>query len=110
VAEQETDSIHGEFPPTGGAAMGCPSGFVTIVLVILALHVTWMGAAFFMGALWRSLPSRYGPTKAFFMAIVFSIPVCTHWVLGDLIGQEVRGTIVVIVTSIRCPLPLWYSC
>jgi hypothetical protein len=75
-----------------------PSGFVTIVLNILAWHVTWVGAAFFMGALWRSLPGRHGPTKGFHMAIVFSVPVCAHWMLGELTGQNVRETIAVIAT------------
>ncbi|MFF8980770.1 DUF6185 family protein [Streptomyces eurythermus] len=75
-----------------------PGGFIAIIYIILGWQVIWMGAAFFMGALWRSLPVRYGPTKALCVALVFSIPVCAHWVLGELIGQEVRGTIVVIAT------------
>ncbi|MBK3520172.1 MULTISPECIES: DUF6185 family protein [Streptomyces] len=75
-----------------------PGGFIAMVYIILGWHVTWMGAAFFMGALWRSLPVRYGPAKAFCVAIVFSIPVCVHWMLGELIGQEARGTFVVIAT------------
>lgn len=73
-----------------------PSGFVYIMLIILTWQLTWVGAAFFMGALWRSLPGRYGPTKAFYVAIVFSIPVCAHRLLGELSGHDVQETIAII--------------
>ncbi|MEU2435692.1 DUF6185 family protein [Streptomyces rubradiris] len=78
------------------ATIGYPDGFVKIIRDILGWQVTWVGAAFFMGALWRSLPGRYGPTKAFYVAIVFSIPVCAHRLLGELSGHDVRATIAII--------------
>ncbi|WP_436954291.1 DUF6185 family protein [Streptomyces sp. SudanB182_2057] len=71
-------------------------GFVRIIRDILGWQLTWVGAAFFMGALWRSLPGRYGPTKAFYVAIVFSVPVCTHRLLGELSGHAVQETIAII--------------
>ncbi|MEU2061635.1 DUF6185 family protein [Streptomyces sp. NPDC013455] len=74
------------------------SGVPSIVLNVLAWHVTWVAAAFFMGALWRSLPGRHGPTKAFYIATVFAVPVCVHWMLGELSGQDVRGSIATIAT------------
>ncbi|MEV5171901.1 DUF6185 family protein [Streptomyces flaveolus] len=73
------------------------SGFPAIVLNILAWQLTWVGAAFFMGALWRSLPGRHGPMKAFYVSTVFAIPFFFHWMLGELSGQNVQGRISTIV-------------
>ncbi|MGW7410747.1 DUF6185 family protein [Streptomyces sp. NPDC054833] len=72
--------------------------FPSIVLDVLYWQLTWMGGAFFLGALWRDLPGRHGPTKAFWVAVAFSIPVGVHRILGELSGQSLQGTVAAIAT------------
>ncbi|MEU9575398.1 DUF6185 family protein [Streptomyces massasporeus] len=50
-------------------------------------QVTWMAGGFLLGALWRVLPGRYGPTKAFFVAAAFTAPMAVHLGLVALSGQ-----------------------
>ncbi len=73
-------------------------GFLSVVQEIFLVHITWVVGGFFLGALWRTLPGRHGPTKAFYVAIVFAIPICVHWLLSGLIGQSVQGAIATIAT------------
>jgi hypothetical protein len=66
-------------------------GFIEILLNILYWHLIWVSGGFFLGALWRDLPGRYGPTKAFWVAVAFAIPVVVHQVIAELVGQSVAG-------------------
>ncbi|MGI5405185.1 DUF6185 family protein [Streptomyces chartreusis] len=50
------------------------AGFVCIVFEILYSQVWWLVGGFFLGALWRDLPGRHGPTKALFDMLAFAIP------------------------------------
>ncbi|MFJ3310343.1 DUF6185 family protein [Streptomyces sp. NPDC086549] len=72
--------------------------FPSIVLDVLSWQLAWMGGAFFLGALWRDLPGRHGPTKAFCVSVAFSIPVAVHRILGELSGQSLQGTVAEVAT------------
>lgn len=50
-------------------------------------QITWMAGGFLLGALWRVLPGRYGPTKAFFVTLAFTAPIAVHLGLVALTGQ-----------------------
>lgn len=65
-----------------------PSGFLWIVFQILFWHTTWVAGGFFLGALWRDLPGRHGPTKALFVAVAFAVPVAGHQIITQVIGQS----------------------
>ncbi|MBT2407291.1 MULTISPECIES: DUF6185 family protein [unclassified Streptomyces] len=67
------------------------SGFISIVAEILYWHTTWVAGGFFLGALWRDLPGRHGPTKAFCVGVAFVIPVVAHQIIAQAIGQSVQG-------------------
>ncbi|MET8212958.1 DUF6185 family protein [Streptomyces sp. NPDC005373] len=71
-------------------------GFPSVVHETLYWNLTWAGGGFFLGALWRDLPGRNGPTKAFYVAIFFAIPVCVHWLFGELSGQSTQGVVATI--------------
>ncbi|MCJ1681005.1 DUF6185 family protein [Streptomyces sp. APSN-46.1] len=84
-----TETVHGE---SWVFITYNASGFLSIILDILFWHVTWVAGGFFLGALWRDLPGRHGPTKAFCVAIAFAIPVAVHRVIVETIGQGAQGT------------------
>lgn len=67
------------------------SGFLLVVLDIAYWHVTWVGGGFFLGALWRDLPGRYGPTKAFSVAVAFAVPLGAHLVIAEITGASTHG-------------------
>ncbi|MFJ3882651.1 DUF6185 family protein [Streptomyces sp. NPDC090077] len=68
------------------------TGFLDIVLEIAFWQSTWVAGGFFLGALWRDLPGRHGPTKAFGVAAAFSVPVAVHQVIAQAIGQSMEGS------------------
>jgi hypothetical protein len=67
------------------------AGFLWIVLTILYWHATWVASGFFLGALWRDLPGRHGPTKAFCVAAAAAIPVGAHQLISQGIGQSTQS-------------------
>lgn len=66
-------------------------GFISILYTIVYWHVIWVSGGFFLGALWRDLPGRHGPTRAFCVAVAFAIPVIGHQIIAELVGQSVAG-------------------
>ncbi|MEU3776181.1 DUF6185 family protein [Streptomyces sp. NPDC032472] len=70
-----------------------PSGFLWIVLQIAFWHTTWVAGGFFLGALWRDLPGRHGPTKAFCVAVAFAVPVAAHEIITQTIGQATPSAV-----------------
>ncbi|MFF5706435.1 DUF6185 family protein [Streptomyces sp. NPDC012794] len=68
------------------------SGFLDILSEVLFWHSTWVAGGFFLGALWRDLPGRHGPSKAFGVAAAFAVPVAAHQVIAQTIGQSMQGT------------------
>ncbi|MFF7971005.1 DUF6185 family protein [Streptomyces sp. NPDC007905] len=79
--------------------LGAHTGVLSASLSLVPWSAaTWVIGGFFLGALWRALPGRHGPTKAFYVAVLFAIPICVHWVLGELGGQNVQGVIATMAT------------
>jgi hypothetical protein len=72
------------------------AGFVWIVVEILLWQVHWIVGGFFLGALWRDLPGRHGPTKALFVTLAFAIPATADF----LIVQAVGGTVPQVIGQI----------
>lgn len=66
-----------------------PAGFVWIVEAILFWQVAWIVGGFFLGALWRDLPGRHGPTKALFVTLAFAIPATVDFLIVQAIGGSV---------------------
>ncbi len=69
------------------------TGFLRAVVEILYWQVTWVGGGFFLGALWRDLPGRNGPMKAFYVAIAFAVPVGVHQIIAQITGDAMEGTV-----------------
>ncbi|MFB7982752.1 DUF6185 family protein [Streptomyces vinaceus] len=69
------------------------AGFLAVVLEILYWQVIWAGGGFFLGALWRDLPGRNGPTKAVCVALAFAVPIGFHEIISQLIGLGLQNTI-----------------
>ncbi|MGE7390555.1 DUF6185 family protein [Streptomyces sp. NPDC004126] len=67
-------------------------GVLQILSEILYWQSTWVAGGFFLGALWRELPGRHGPTKALGVAAAFTVPVAAHQVIAQTIGQSMEGT------------------
>ncbi|WP_165364978.1 DUF6185 family protein [Streptomyces sp. C] len=68
------------------------TGFLQILSEVLFWQSTWVAGGFFLGALWRDLPGRHGPTKALGVAVAFTVPVVAHQVIAQTIGQSMEGT------------------
>ncbi|MFF0437496.1 DUF6185 family protein [Streptomyces sp. NPDC004327] len=69
------------------------AGFVWIVFEILLWQVWWLVGGFFLGALWRDLPGRHGPTKAVFVTLAFAIPATADFLIVQAIGGSVPQVI-----------------
>ncbi|MEH0573173.1 MULTISPECIES: DUF6185 family protein [Streptomyces] len=65
------------------------AGFVWIVFEILNWQIWWIVGGFFLGALWRDLPGRHGPTKALFVTLAFAIPATTDFLIVQAVGSTV---------------------
>ncbi|MET9479643.1 DUF6185 family protein [Streptomyces sp. NPDC006638] len=66
-------------------------GFAEAVMSALTMELIWVGAGFVLGALWRVLPGRRGPARAFGLALVYAAPVFVQWA-GDWIVDQPLGT------------------
>ncbi|MFJ2931430.1 DUF6185 family protein [Streptomyces sp. NPDC087219] len=81
------------------------AGFVWIAVVILFWQVSWIVGGFFLGALWRDLPGRHGPTKALFVALAFAIPAAADFLIAQVVGgslPEVIGQIAAFGSVMTC--------
>ncbi len=65
------------------------AGFLWITSEILYWQVAWIVGGFFLGALWRDLPGRHGPTKAIFVALVFAVPAAADFLIAQALGGSV---------------------
>ncbi|WP_404200364.1 DUF6185 family protein [Streptomyces tauricus] len=54
-------------------------GLAETVLAFVSQELIWAGVGFVLGALWRELPGRRGPVRAFWLAFVYAAPVLVHW-------------------------------
>ncbi|MFI1645832.1 DUF6185 family protein [Streptomyces avidinii] len=81
------------------------AGFLKITVVILFWQVAWIVGGFFLGALWRDLPGRHGPTKALFVALVFAVPAAADFLIAQALGGSVPhiiGEIAAFCSVITC--------
>lgn len=62
-------------------------GFVDTVASLMSMGITWAGAGFTLGALWRVLPGRRGPVRAFWLSLVYAVPAFVHWIGVRLVDQ-----------------------
>ncbi|MGP4052358.1 DUF6185 family protein [Streptomyces sp. 2A115] len=62
-------------------------GFADLLTQVIGSQAGWAGAGFVLGALWRVLPGRRGPTKALGLSLVYAAPVAGHWVLTKAFDQ-----------------------
>ncbi|WP_426368281.1 DUF6185 family protein [Streptomyces sp. E-08] len=72
------------------------TGFLWIMLQILYWQVYWIVGGIFLGALWRDLPGRHGPTKALFVALAFAVPEVADF----LITQSFHGSVPEVIGEI----------
>ncbi|WP_412079549.1 DUF6185 family protein (plasmid) [Streptomyces xanthophaeus] len=69
------------------------AGFLWITVEILFWQVAWIVGGFFLGALWRDLPGRHGPTKAIFVALAFAVPAAADFLIAQALGGSVPRVI-----------------
>ncbi|MEU7298551.1 DUF6185 family protein [Streptomyces exfoliatus] len=82
-----------------------PAGFLWIMFVILFWQIAWLVAGFFLGALWRDLPGRHGPTKALFVALAFAVPAVADFLVAQALGESVPyliGEIAAFASVMTC--------
>ncbi|MGG8407762.1 DUF6185 family protein [Streptomyces sp. 12297] len=69
------------------------AGFLWITVSILFWQVAWIVGGFFLGALWRDLPGRHGPTKAIFVALAIAVPWAADFLIAQALGGSVPGLV-----------------
>ncbi|MFD0270247.1 DUF6185 family protein [Streptomyces sp. NPDC127106] len=75
-----------------------PSGFLAIIASLLRWQVVWGVGGFFLGALWRDLPGRHGPTKACWVTVAFAVPALADYVISRFIGETAPDLVGLIAT------------
>lgn len=81
------------------------TGFVWILVEILFWQVYWIVGGFFLGALWRDLPGRHGPTKALFVSLAFAVPATVDFLIVQALGgslPQVIGQIAAFGSVMTC--------
>lgn len=63
-------------------------GFADILGSLMTMEVIWASAGFTLGALWRVLPGRRGPARAFWLSLVYAAPVLVHWIGTRVVDQS----------------------
>lgn len=101
-----------------------PTGIPETVANFFEYQLTWVGAGFTLGALWRLLPGSSSPIRAFSLVFAYAMPVgilvllmrSTHPNFGQVLLFSVLMLIVLTVTSMwmdtatfRRELELWPS-
>lgn len=62
-------------------------GFADLLTQVIGSQASWAAAGFVLGALWRLLPGRRGPTKALGLSLVYAAPVAQHWIITRAFDQ-----------------------
>ncbi|WP_245173478.1 DUF6185 family protein [Streptomyces aureus] len=65
-----------------------PFGFAELMASVITDEVTWVGAGFMLGALWRVLPGRRGPVRAIALSLVYTAPVLVQWIGTEIVDQS----------------------
>ncbi|MFF4831994.1 DUF6185 family protein [Streptomyces sp. NPDC001315] len=53
-----------------------PTRIPSVVAIFFSYQVAWTGAGFVLGALWRLLPGRRGPLRAWSLTFAYAVPAC----------------------------------
>ncbi|MCG6497738.1 DUF6185 family protein [Kitasatospora sp. A2-31] len=92
-------------------------GLPSLVVSFLAWQVTWAGAGFTLGVLWRSLPGRRGPARALGLGTAFALPVAIDILVRHLLDQPPGNTavaaslmlLVLTLTSLQMDIDTFHS-
>lgn len=104
-----SDNLRGEFLT---AALYSNFGVPDVVMAFVYWEVTWAGAGFLLGALWRLLPGRRGPMRSLPIAAAYILPIAVdaslNWVTreeqGNLALYALAMLLVLTLTGIACDL------
>ncbi|MFB7505934.1 DUF6185 family protein [Streptomyces broussonetiae] len=85
-----------------------PTGIPNVVASLIAYQVAWAAAGFVLGALWRLLPGRRSPVRAWSLTSAYAVPACLAVLLnrftdvdfGMLLLYSVLMLIILTLTSI----------
>ncbi|WP_240649481.1 DUF6185 family protein [Streptomyces sp. Z26] len=66
-------------------------GLAETVMHALEVELIWIGAGFTLGALWRVLPGRRGPVRAFGLALAYAAPVFVQWAGDWMVDQPINN-------------------
>jgi hypothetical protein len=69
-----------------------PTGIPGVLASLIAYQVAWAASGFVLGALWRLLPGRRSPVRAWSLTFAYAVPAClailfnkaTHVGVGNL--------------------------
>ncbi|MGW0711330.1 DUF6185 family protein [Streptomyces sp. NPDC002643] len=75
-------------------------GFAGLVAGLVSWTVTFAGAGFVLGALWRVLPGRRGAVKALPVAVAFALPVGLDVVLARLLHESSANVALYVSTML----------
>ncbi|MFC9925575.1 DUF6185 family protein [Streptomyces sp. NPDC127190] len=67
-----------------------PTAIPGVVANFLAYQVAWAGAGFVLGALWRVLPGRHSPARAWSLTFAYAVPACLFLLLNEFTGVDFR--------------------
>ncbi|MEV0119352.1 DUF6185 family protein [Streptomyces sp. NPDC050844] len=80
-------------------------GLPDTVMTFVFWQMSWVGAGFVLGALWRRLPGRRGPVRALPVAAAFALPVGVD-ALGNHVFDQDHGDIGLAVVTMLLVLTL----
>ncbi|MFE5830139.1 DUF6185 family protein [Streptomyces sp. NPDC056508] len=84
-----SDHLRGEFlTSTFYYGYGLPE----VLRSLVYWEITWAGAGFLLGALWRQLPGRRGPVRSLLITAAFTLPIGLDAV-GNWITREGQSTL-----------------
>ncbi|WP_067128794.1 DUF6185 family protein [Streptomyces yokosukanensis] len=67
-----------------------PTAIPGIVASFVAYQTAWAGAGFVLGALWRLLPGRRSPARAWSLTFSYAVPACLVVLLNKFTGVDFR--------------------
>ncbi|MET9384078.1 DUF6185 family protein [Streptomyces sp. NPDC002928] len=65
-----------------------PTRIPSVVANFIAYQVAWAGAGFVLGALWRLLPGRRGPVRAWSLTFAYAVPACLTALITQVIDAD----------------------
>ncbi|MEU1510847.1 DUF6185 family protein [Streptomyces sp. NPDC005811] len=80
-------------------------GVPGVLYSVLYWQVTWAGAGFLLGALWRRLPGRRGPARSLCVTAPFALPIVLDAV-GNWYAQEDQTNLIVMALAMLLVLTI----